>query len=120
MKLITLREGKYVAIKVSISKSENDGGNREAQILKKLAASHPSPQHIMRMLDDFNLEGPNGIHKCLVLELLGPSVPDIIETHFSDGRLPGKLAMDLRKKLWLELTLSTNTILAMGVGPTHS
>ncbi|CRG82799.1 Dual specificity protein kinase KNS1 [Talaromyces islandicus] len=97
-KLIPFREKKYVAIKVSVSESEDDRGNREAQILKKLAASHPSSQHIMCMLDDFNLEGPNGTHKCLVFELLGPSVPDIIETHFSDGRLPGKLAKDIAKQ----------------------
>lgn len=98
MKLIAHREDKYVAIKVSVSKSEDDRGNREAQIMKKLAASHPSPQHVMCMLDDFNLEGPNGTHKCLVFELLGPSVPDIIETHFSDGRLPGNLAKDIAKQ----------------------
>jgi serine/threonine protein kinase len=98
MKLITLREEKYVAVKVSVSISEDDRGNREAQVMKKLAAIHPSPQHVVYMLDDFDLEGPNGTHKCLVFELLGPSVPDIIETHFSDGRLPGTLAKDIAKQ----------------------
>ncbi|KAA8641520.1 uncharacterized protein ATNIH1004_011656 [Aspergillus tanneri] len=50
------------------------------------------------MLDSFNLEGPNGAHKCLVFELLGPSVPDIIDARFPDGRLPGKLAKAIAKQ----------------------
>ena len=51
----------------------------------------------MHVVDDFDLEGPNGTHRCLVFELLGPSVPNMIDTHFSDGRLPGKLAKAIAK-----------------------
>ncbi|EFQ98010.1 CMGC protein kinase [Nannizzia gypsea CBS 118893] len=50
------------------------------------------------MLDDFDLEGPNGSHKCLVYELLGPNIPDTIDAHFPDGRLPGKLAKVIAKQ----------------------
>ncbi|KGQ02175.1 hypothetical protein PAAG_11130 [Paracoccidioides lutzii Pb01] len=32
------------------------------------------------------------INECLVYELLGPNIPDTIDAHFPDGRLPGKLA----------------------------
>lgn len=67
------------------------------QVMKKMASIHPSPQHLMRMFDDFDLEGPNGIHKCLVLELLGPSVPDMVE-HYSDYRLPGGIAKAIAKQ----------------------
>lgn len=50
------------------------------------------------MLDDFDLKGPNGFHKCIVYELLGPSIPDTIDAHFSNGRLPGKLAKLIAKQ----------------------
>ncbi|KAJ5550785.1 hypothetical protein N7461_005483 [Penicillium sp. DV-2018c] len=55
------------------------------------------------MLDDFDLKGPNGSHKCLVYELLGPSVPDIIDAKFPDGRLPGKLAKTIAKQCLIGL-----------------
>ncbi|KAJ9362140.1 hypothetical protein DTO027B9_571 [Paecilomyces variotii] len=52
----------------------------------------------MRMLDDFDLQGPNGTHKCLVFELLGPNIPDMIDARFPDGRLPGQLAKAIAKQ----------------------
>ena len=44
------------------------------------------------MLDYFTLVGPNGTHDCLVLELLGPSVADVVESYYKDDRLPARLA----------------------------
>ncbi|XP_007573435.1 SRSF protein kinase 3 isoform X2 [Poecilia formosa] len=35
---------------------------------------HPSSQRIVQLLDEFKLVGVNGVHLCLVLELLGPSL----------------------------------------------
>ena len=44
------------------------------------------------MFDAFDIEGPNGRHECLVLELLGPSVVDTVE------RLSGKVAKSIAKQ----------------------
>lgn len=66
--------------------------------MKELASHHPRPKHTVRMLDDFDLKGPNGSHKCLVYELLGPNIADTIDAHFPDGRLPGKLAKFIAKQ----------------------
>lgn len=71
--------------------------------MKKLTSIHPTPHHVMHMLDNYDLKGPNGTHKCLVLELLGPSVPDTIDTYFPDGRLPGKLAKGIARQALLGL-----------------
>ncbi|PYH31167.1 serine protein kinase [Aspergillus neoniger CBS 115656] len=79
------QEGKYVAIKICVSENYSNRGHREMNILKSL----DDAQHIVRMLDHFDVEGPNGIHPCLVLEMLGPSVSDLVEGRFADGRLPG-------------------------------
>ena len=57
----------------------------------------------MRMLDHFQLDGPNGTHNCLVLELLGPSVPDVLDARFRGERLPAKLAKTIAKQTLLGL-----------------
>lgn len=57
----------------------------------------------MRLLDDFYHTGPNGVHACLVLELLEPSVPAVIEAQFADGRLPGVVAKRACKEALLAL-----------------
>ena len=46
----------------------------------------------MQLLDHFDIDGPNGKHKCLVLEFLGPSITDVLDMRFGDERLPGALA----------------------------
>lgn len=57
----------------------------------------------MSMLDHFQLDGPNGTHDCLVLELLGPSVPDLLDARFRDERLPGKRAKKIAEQALLGL-----------------
>lgn len=80
-----------------------EAGDREVRILESLQALPASSsslsssevdgsQHVQRLLDSFHHRGPNGIHTCLVLELLGPSVPALIEARFPKGRLPGYVA----------------------------
>lgn len=75
---------------------------QELQVLKKLSLYRPSLEHIVNMLDDFDLNSPNGLHKCLVYELLGPSISDARDAH-SSGRLPGKLAKAIAKQILLGL-----------------
>jgi len=109
----------YVAIKISISKTENDKISREVRVLKALAATDPSPQHVISMLDAFDLTGPNGTHECLVLELVGPSVPDMIDAYFPDGRLPGDLAKRITKQTLVGLdTLHKHNICHGGMSYT--
>ncbi|PGH28484.1 CMGC/SRPK protein kinase [[Emmonsia] crescens] len=92
------REEVYVAVKISVAERDQDGDTRELQTMKDLASHHFCLKHTVHLLDDFNLKGPNGSHKCLVYELLGPNIPDTIDAHFPDGRLPGKLAKVIAKQ----------------------
>lgn len=59
------------------------------------------------MLDDFTLDGPNGTHDCLVLELVGPNVADAVAWYYNDDRLPAELA-----KLFAKQTLQGIDLLA--------
>jgi len=69
-------ENRNVALKVSsVDASKKLPGEKEIlRALAALAKSHPGHSHIVSLLDSFTVNGPNGAHSCLVLELLGPSV----------------------------------------------
>jgi serine/threonine protein kinase len=42
-------------------------------------APEEGDQHITKLLGEFEHQGPNGIHKCLVFEPMGPSVNSMVE-----------------------------------------
>lgn len=84
--------------------------------MKELTTIHPRPRHVMHMVDDFDLEGPNGTHHCLILEPLGSSVPDTIDARFPDGRLPGNLAKAIAKQVLSGLDLLHHQIIGHGGG----
>ena len=85
-------------MKISVAEKESDKETRGLQTMRELASYHPSSKHVVQLLDDFDLAGPNGSHKCLVQEILGPNIPDVIDSCFSDGRLPGRLAKTIAKQ----------------------
>lgn len=94
----------YVAVKVSVAGSDNQ--NQEAAVLHGIAAGnphHPGYQHVMKMHDQFQTDGPNGTHDCLVLELLGPSVANILNPFSGIKRLPGPVAKRVVKQALLGL-----------------
>ncbi|KAI0104624.1 serine protein kinase [Nemania sp. FL0031] len=67
------RNNRYVAIKILIS--DLSGSIHESQVLRQLMHDAPDEaKHITQLLDEFEHHGPNGIHKCLIFEPMGPSV----------------------------------------------
>ncbi|KAH8158804.1 hypothetical protein CIB48_g9450 [Xylaria polymorpha] len=117
------RHSRNVALKVSVSEKSS---NNEANVLNAISKlseeypgqDHPGRHHLVRMLDHFTVDGPNGIHDCLVLELLGPSASDVIESLYSDGRLPADLAKSTAYQALLGIDfLSSQKI---GHGDLHS
>ena len=68
-----LRLSRDVAIKVLVSDRDNDGD--EGSVLRRLndgPEEFPGKKHIVELLDQFEVSGPNGHHQCLVTEALGP------------------------------------------------
>ncbi|XP_060914568.1 SRSF protein kinase 3 [Labrus mixtus] len=70
--------GLRVAVKVLKSGADfTQAGQDELALLRCAsgpASRHPSSRRIVQLLDEFKLAGVNGIHICLVLELLGPDL----------------------------------------------
>lgn len=63
-----------------------------------------SKTHILHILDDIDLQGPNRSHKYLVFEFLGPNIPDLID-RIPDGGwwAAWKLAKVIARKALLRL-----------------
>lgn len=86
--------------------SEQGEENREFKVLCAVATNrfeHPGCRLLVQMLDYFQLDGPNGTHSCVVLELLGPSIPDLLDARFRDERLPGQISKSIAKQALLGL-----------------
>ncbi|KAI3321373.1 serine protein kinase [Xylariaceae sp. AK1471] len=74
-----LKNSRYVALKVLVS--EISESTNELRILRHISQVAPlqGAQHITQLLDDFEHRGPNGLHKCLVFEPMGPTVNTMVE-----------------------------------------
>ncbi|RAK85729.1 kinase-like protein [Aspergillus costaricaensis CBS 115574] len=73
------RNEKYVALKILVS--HQTGSITELDILRYITKAAPieAAGHITGLLDEFEHSGPNGVHKCLVFEPMGPSVNSMVE-----------------------------------------
>lgn len=68
-----------------------ESDQHEVEALRATSAlprDHPGRAHLVHYLDSFMVVGPNGTHGCLVLDVLGPSMPDPIGSFHQDERLP--------------------------------
>lgn len=61
--------------------SEISGSTTELRILRHIIEVAPveGTRYITRLLGEFEHRGPNGVHKCLVFEPMGPSVNTMVE-----------------------------------------
>ncbi|KAI1423488.1 serine protein kinase [Xylaria sp. FL1777] len=72
-------EERYVALKILVS--DPVGSTDETRILDHLSWVAPvqAARHVTQLLDSFEHTGPNGTHKCLVFEPMGPNVNTMVE-----------------------------------------
>ncbi|KAI9147429.1 serine protein kinase [Paramyrothecium foliicola] len=102
---------RYVALKITIS-----GGSettKEMQMLRHLAEIPASRAHdyVTLLLDEFTHQGPNGLHRCLVFELMGPSVNSMVEElpQFK----PRRWGMKIRYPTWMSKRILKQTLKAL-------
>ncbi|TQW01020.1 serine/threonine-protein kinase SRPK3 [Cordyceps javanica] len=80
---------------LKILMSAISGTTTEERILHYMANVAPlqSKRYITELLDTFELNGPNGNHKCLVFEPIGPDVNNMVEElpQFNPRKFRGKV-----------------------------
>lgn len=108
----------WVSLKIPVA----DGSSRELSVLQSLQRARAA-HRVVRLLDAFVHEGPNGSHQCLVFELLGPTVDFIIHDYQSDGeRLEERTVVKITRRLLQGLAAIHGAGYAHGglfVVPTH-
>ena len=71
---------------------------------------HPGSNHILEMLDRFEIQGPNGNHQCIVLEPLGPSMTAVLKC-VKEGKFPS----DAARKVSIQLAEGLSYLHASGI-----
>lgn len=84
------RQHKYVTLKVY------ETGHRQAlneyrvlEHIESVKSSHPGSKLVRHALDEFELPGQRGPHKCLIYQPLGLTLGDI--RHIAGGQIPGDI-----------------------------
>ncbi|KAF8433380.1 kinase-like domain-containing protein [Terfezia claveryi] len=102
-----LSGSRYVALKILKANVESP---RELAILTTLSdydVQHPGYSRVLRLLDHFNHTGPNGTHLCLVTEVLGPCIGELLDPpwlKFGDSRrYPTTIVREISKQALLAL-----------------
>ncbi|KIH91389.1 serine protein kinase [Sporothrix brasiliensis 5110] len=95
-------ENRFVALKVVIAKAGRSADLPEVKLYKHLASVSQRAdldRHVTKLLDTFDISGPNGTHACLVFEPMGPTVSSMV------GQLPQfvrrPLFVKARYPLWM-------------------
>jgi serine/threonine-protein kinase SRPK3 len=97
----------YVALKIIVASMQQSCKELEVlQTLAKEPTSHPGKRSVLSLLDNFMIEGPNGRHTCLVLQLAGPSITSM---NYS----PGAVAGSRRLKSTLARKVAKQTVQAL-------
>ncbi|KAK1228956.1 serine/threonine protein kinase, CMGC [Marasmius sp. AFHP31] len=66
------------------------------------ALTHPGRSHVISFLDHFRHKGPNGVHVCMVFEVLGENLLGLIRRHQQTG-VPVPVVKQIAKQVLLGL-----------------
>lgn len=76
----------WVSIKIMTADStEHSQELSTLQFLATHSQGDISSKHIVQLFDEFLHQGPNGIHQCLVFELLGPTLITVVNDYHAVG-----------------------------------
>ena len=102
---------RYVSIKIMTADSSER--STESQILRALHqnhSNHPGQRFVPVLHDSFQIEGPNGVHRCLVGEVVGPTITDLQYIHKCE-----LLPLNVAHRVTAQLALGLSYIHSRGV-----
>ncbi|MCJ1415724.1 serine/threonine protein kinase, CMGC group [Xylographa parallela] len=98
--------GRHVALKVVRSAAHyTETAIDEIKLLNKIVQAnpnHPGRKHVVSLLDSFEHKGPNGMHVCMVFEVLGENLLGLIKRWNHRG-IPMPLVKQITKQVLLGL-----------------
>lgn len=98
--------GKHVALKVVRSASHyTETAIDEIKLLQKIVQAnpnHPGRKYVVSLLDSFEHKGPNGMHVCMVFEVLGENLLGLIKKWQHRG-IPRELVTQITKQVLMGL-----------------
>ena len=98
--------GRHVALKVVRSAAHyTETAIDEIKLLQKIVQAnhhHPGKAHVVSLLDSFEHKGPNGVHVCMVFEVLGENLLGLIKRWNHRG-IPMPLVKQITKQVLLGL-----------------
>ncbi|KAK5082232.1 serine/threonine protein kinase, CMGC [Lithohypha guttulata] len=98
--------GKHVALKVVRSAAHyTETAIDEIKLLNKVVQAnpnHPGRRYVVSLLDSFEHKGPNGLHVCMVFEVLGENLLGLIKKWNHRG-IPMPLVKQIIKQVLLGL-----------------
>ncbi|KAA8904220.1 hypothetical protein TRICI_005595 [Trichomonascus ciferrii] len=97
---------RHVALKVVRSASHyTETALDEISLLKRIVSAnpdHPGRSNVVSLLDSFKHVGPNGVHVCMVFEVLGENLLGLIKRYHHKG-IPQTLVKQITKQVLLGL-----------------
>ena len=100
------RTGKHVALKVVRSAAHyTETAVDEIKLLNRVNEAnpnHPGKRYVVGLLDSFEHKGPNGVHMCMVFEVLGENLLGLIKKWNHRG-IPMPLVKQITKQVLLGL-----------------
>ncbi|KAF2070313.1 hypothetical protein CYY_008366 [Polysphondylium violaceum] len=94
---------KQVALKiVKSAKSYTETAEDEIKLLKSVSDHNAADRCVTRLLDHFTHRGPNGRHVCMVFDVLGNNLLDVIKNHRYRG-IPLTLVKSIIKQVLIAL-----------------
>lgn len=100
------QEDRHVALKVVRSAAHyTETALDEIKLLQRIVSAnpeHPGKAHVVQLLDSFEHKGPNGMHVCMVFEVLGENLLGLIKRYNHRG-IPMPLVKQIAKQVLLGL-----------------
>lgn len=97
---------RHVALKIVRSAAQyRETALDEIKLLKRVSTAnpqHPGVHHVVQLLDYFEHRGPNGMHVCMVFEVLGENLLSLIRKYHHLG-IPVPLVQQISKQVLLAL-----------------
>lgn len=101
-----VESGRHVALKVVRSAAHyTETAIDEIKLLQKIVQAnpnHPGRPYVVSLLDSFEHKGPNGVHVCMVFEVLGENLLGLIKRWNHRG-IPMPLVKQITKQVLLGL-----------------